>query len=155
MKRKITGDDQLAVEDDLRDVMQDPERFPTGSVSFVEFASGGDPGFPDTMVLGEDRWIPLELKCGNILRALRPAQVRWHKTSLIGGVPTFAISISRRGFQVWLVRFKLDDDRKLAFDPVATWPIDEFNYPDLLWKLQPAAEGRPLEIDGLVVGEDI
>ena len=81
------------IEADLRHIMQDDSKFPTGTVTFVEHGKGGDAGAPDTF-FAHDRWIPLELKMGpSVVKELRPTQRRWHLISLLLGITTYGATI--------------------------------------------------------------
>jgi hypothetical protein len=47
-------------------------------------------------------WVPLELKLGpSVLKKLRPSQRRWHKDSLLAGIPTFGAAINREEVHVF------------------------------------------------------
>ena len=100
---------RTVLEADLRFILRDESRFPFGTVSFCEFARGGDPGFPDSMIAGPRHWIPTELKRGgSVVKNLRPTQRRWHRTSLELGIPTYGMSISLNGKQVLVFSLGLD-----------------------------------------------
>lgn len=90
------------LEANLRSILRDTARFPSGAVSFVEFAPGGDSGIPDCWIV--DRGVnppvhkPVELKLGiSVIAGLRPSQRRWHKDSLNIGARTFGLAIDLEG----------------------------------------------------------
>ena len=87
-----------ALEKDLRRVLQDPDRFPLGSVSFVEPGLGATHGLPDTFVLVAGRFTPLELKRGrSVVKELRPTQKLWHKSIIMRGAKSFGAAIAKDG----------------------------------------------------------
>lgn len=111
MRPAVTEKPKTVLEADLRSILRDADRFPSGTVSFAEFGFGGDPGLPDCLISsrGELERIlrPVELKLGNsVVSGLRPSQRRWHKDSLRVGLRTFGLTISKsrivRGFELEL-----------------------------------------------------
>ena len=119
------------LESDLRSILRDEERFPLGTVSFCEWARGGDPGLPDTWVAVAPLWAPVELKRGRgVIKGLRPSQRRWHKTSLLLNVPTFGLTYD--GTKVYLLELKLDDKRRLTEMTMVCWQEKTFNYEELV-----------------------
>ena len=108
----MTGSDSLTfrsnmtvLESNLRALLRETARFPSGTVTFCEFAKGGDPGMPDCwiagnlcLITGKRHWLPTELKRGpSVLKALRPSQRLWHRTSIELGIRTFGMTISYSG----------------------------------------------------------
>lgn len=92
-------------------------RSSVGWSSSVEPAPGGDPGFPDLVVMVKDRLIPIELKLGEIKdgriflkgSGLRPAQSSWHhKLWKEGGFSIIAVGIKLDG--QWMTYFVPVDD---------------------------------------------
>lgn len=74
--------------------MRDSSRFPIGCVSFVEPGLGADTGLPDTFVLINGLFVPLELKRGqSVVKELRPSQRLWHRTSIMRGARTYGAAI--------------------------------------------------------------
>lgn len=124
------------LESKLRKLIRDPMRFDDGSVSFIEYGHGGDAGIPDTLVHWEDRLVPLELKRGpSVLKALRPAQRLWHRTTLTNGAQTFGASIEASkgwsgGFVIWLFELHCVD-RKLSEQSLCGMSHDTFCYDEL------------------------
>lgn len=117
------------LEGDLRKIMRDPMRFPSGTLFFGEFGHGGDPGLPDAWLAGNSRWLPLELKKGNsVVKALRPSQRKWHRESLERGIATYGATIRGVGSQnVLIVRIVLVGST-LMEEYVADIAADELTY---------------------------
>lgn len=101
---------KTVLEGDLRKLLRDDARFPSGTVTFCEWAPGGDPGMPDSWVACHGRWEPLELKRGSsVVKELRPAQRLWHRTSLKLGIPTHGLTIEHTGGRVLVFRLILNE----------------------------------------------
>ena len=99
---------KTVLEADLRHILRDVRRFPSGTVSFCEFARGGDAGLPDCWLAGRNQWLPLELKRGgSVLKGLRPTQHAWHRDSLELGIKTWGLTIASNTKKVLLFEFVL------------------------------------------------
>lgn len=127
-----------ALEKDLRRVLQDPDRFPIGSVSFVEPGLGATHGLPDTFVLVTGRFTPLELKRGlSVVKELRPTQRLWHKSIIIRGASSFGAAIAKDGsvrfFQLFMWGRSISSG--LGEEQIAHLPADvisqDFDYDKL------------------------
>ena len=120
-----------ALEKDLRKVMRDLERFPLGSVSFVEPARGSDVGLPDTFVVIKRHHTALELKRGkSVVRELRPSQRLWHKTAILMGVRTYGATLTAEG-EVLLVTLLLPGGKlssELTEMIMSSVSLDQFTY---------------------------
>lgn len=120
-----------ALEKDLRKVMRDPERFPLGSVSFVEPARGSDVGLPDTFVVINRHHVALELKRGkSVVRELRPSQRLWHKSAILMGVKTYGATLTAEG-DVLLVAIQLPGgtlSSELTEVTVSSVSLDQFTH---------------------------
>jgi hypothetical protein len=128
-----------ALEKDLRKVMRDLERFPLGSVSFVEPARGSDVGLPDTFVVVDGHHTALELKRGNsVVRELRPTQRLWHKTAILIGAKTYGATLRSSG-AVSIVRILLPGGHigsELTEEPIVSLPIERYCYDIVLRALR-------------------
>lgn len=118
------------LEKDLRSILRDERRFPLGTITFTEYAMGGDSGAPDSWFIADDHWQPLELKRGpSVVKKLRPTQIRWHKDSLIRNVRTYGATIHNG----WVAVFELGIKKSGLTEKFwCDFPQDEFSYTDLI-----------------------
>lgn len=118
----------MALENELRKILRDDSRFPSGAITFTEYAMGGDSGAPDAWFSCDSRWNPLELKRGkNPVKSLRPSQVRWHKDSLRRGVASFLATIHQGKIEVYflvIIGSALEAKLIMAFDSSSFSEID-------------------------------
>jgi hypothetical protein len=119
----------LALEGDLRKLLRDLKRFPSGAISFCEFGKGGDPGLPDSFLAGARHWIPLELKRGkSVVRNLRPSQRKWHRDSLERDIPTYGATIIGEAPHRILIMRLLLINGELSEELIAECSSQDINY---------------------------
>lgn len=122
----------MALEADLRAILRDELRFAFGAISFFEYGKGGDAGLPDCWVAKAPAWIALELKLGRgVVSKLRPAQVRWHKRSLMMGITTYGASLDAEMEAVRVYRLSLSG-RKINETLILEQDPDVFHLAELL-----------------------
>lgn len=114
------------LERDLRALLRDERRFPFGTVTFTEFAKGGDAGAPDSWIAALSHAQPVELKRGkSALKGLRPSQKQWHLSCAVYGVRTYGLAIDTTGA---IRLFRMCPRGVLGEDLMAITDVNGFHY---------------------------
>lgn len=114
------------LERDLRALLRDESRFPFGTVTFTEFAMGGDAGAPDSWIAALSHAQPVELKRGkSALKGLRPSQKQWHLSCAVYGVRTYGLAIDTTGT---IRLFRMCPRGVLDEELLVLTDVDGFNY---------------------------